>query len=112
MTGEVKKLHEYIDLEETKKKILQVAEKNYERKPEKLGMIYAAHIVRNMPAADVVPVVHARWKRYHEADFCWDEYGYICTNCDLKIEDKDFRFPGNYCPRCGAKMDGGKHDVD
>ena len=55
MTGEAEKAHEYIDLEETKQKILRVAEKNYERKPEKLGMIYAAHIVKNMPAADVAP---------------------------------------------------------
>lgn len=59
-----------------------------------------------IPSVDVTPVVHARWNPYHESDFCWDEYGVICTNCNFKVENKDFTFPGKYCPNCGAKMDG------
>lgn len=61
--------------------------------------------IEAMPAADVAPVVRGHWTRYHEADIGWDEYGYICSNCKFEVEDKDFTFPSNYCPRCGAKMD-------
>lgn len=68
----------------------------------------AAELLEHVPdAKDVAPVVHARWNPYHESDFCWDEYGVICTNCNFKVENKDFTFPGKYCPNCGAKMDGG-----
>ena len=112
MTGETEKVNKYINLKETKQKILRVAEKKYQRKPEKLGMIHAAHILKNIPAADVAPVIHARWEPYHEADFGWDEYGVRCTNCKPEVENKDFTFPGNFCPRCGAKMDGGARHAD
>ena len=57
------------------------------------------------PAADVVEVVHAEWIRYHEADFGWDEWGYRCSNCEWEVEDRDIKFPMNFCPCCGAKMD-------
>ena len=47
---------------------------------------------------DAVEVVHGRWQqaRYTEAPL------YICSKCD-KPEYKQH----NYCPNCGAKMDGG-----
>ena len=48
-------------------------------------------------AVDAVEVVHGRWEqaRYTEAPL------YICSECD-KPEYKQH----NYCPNCGAKMDG------
>ena len=50
-----------------------------------------------MPAADVVEVVHARWEKIHN-DLRVNKYR--CTNCKAeKMRD-------NYCPNCGAKMDG------
>lgn len=48
-------------------------------------------------AADVAPVVHAYW-------IPCDNGGYFCSNCDKRA---GFRFDLEYCPRCGAKMDGG-----
>lgn len=56
----------------------------------------------NAPAADVAPVVHGRWVS-DEADVlfrcseCWTQ---ISTSWDYD----DLRW--NYCPDCGAKMDG------
>lgn len=47
-----------------------------------------------LPAADVAPVVHGRWKRYGR------NLG-ECSNCG---EIVNIRY--NYCPNCGAKMDG------
>lgn len=48
--------------------------------------------------ADVVEVVHARWENIHDDPRV---NKYRCTNCKAeKMRD-------NYCPNCGAKMDGG-----
>lgn len=47
--------------------------------------------------ADVVEVVHARWEKTHDDPRV---NKYRCTNCKAeKMRD-------NYCPNCGAKMDG------
>ena len=60
-----------------------------------------------IPAADVAPVRHGRWIGYHEADIGYDEYGVRCSNCNFEVEDHEVDFVMNYCPNCGAKMDGG-----
>lgn len=51
--------------------------------------------INSIPVADVAPVVHGRWKRYGR------NLG-ECSNCG---EIVNIRY--NYCPNCGAKMDGG-----
>lgn len=53
--------------------------------------------ITHIPAADVAPVVHGRWRWAGECGFndC-----YICSECG-KIAMND----SNYCPNCGAKMD-------
>ena len=53
--------------------------------------------IDSIPAADVAPVVHGRWRWAGECGFndC-----YICSECG-KIAMND----SNYCPNCGAKMD-------
>ena len=58
-----------------------------------------------IPAADVAPVRHGRWKPYHEADIGYDEYGVRCSNCKFEVEDHEVNFIMKYCPNCGAKMD-------
>ena len=75
---------------------------------------HAVEIVRDTPAADVVKVRHGKWilkdksaldrkpKRGEEifCDQCGEiALGYPFWECDLK--------PSNFCPNCGAKMDGG-----
>lgn len=57
------------------------------------------------PAADVAPVVHGYWRmRYRSGTPAGD--GYVSTCCDLWNSRKT-----NYCPNCGAKMDGGTDDA-
>ena len=52
----------------------------------------------SIPAADVAPVVHAQWIE--------DESGIIiCPECKRGY-NLIAKFT-NYCPACGAKMDGG-----
>lgn len=62
--------------------------------------------ILNAPAADVAPVLHARWEPY-QTPIETRQSGWICTNCsgvqkDLSNGDTE------YCPHCGAKMDGGE----
>lgn len=56
--------------------------------------------VKNFPAVDAVPVVHAHWK------FNRDGSG-TCSNCRRTQTDAwDYDSWDNYCSSCGAKMDG------
>lgn len=57
--------------------------------------------INSIPAADVEPVVHAQWIE--------DESGIIiCPECKRGYNLVP-KFT-NYCPACGAKMDGGDRD--
>lgn len=47
-----------------------------------------------IPAADVAPVVHARWVDRVGSIFGW------CSHCG-----KSTTFHTPYCPKCGARMD-------
>jgi hypothetical protein len=57
--------------------------------------------IKNRPAADVAPVVHGRWVTYYRSGTTVAE-GYVSTCCDMWNNRKS-----DYCPHCGAKMDGG-----
>lgn len=66
--------------------------------------------IASVPAADVVPVRHARWNRPYiswlfllkiKSPYCF------CTNCVHPVKPKR---KTNYCPNCGAKMDGGEQE--
>lgn len=65
--------------------------------------------LRDIPYADVVPVVHGRWD------------GNTCTACKLPwnyqmVQDADdwgyFDPMPDYCPNCGARMDGDDDALD
>ena len=62
----------------------------------------AVQILSDIPAADVVLVVHGRWlpqKENHEFKEAWMK----CSVCGYPVS----RWTGstNFCPSCGAKMD-------
>lgn len=62
--------------------------------------VYA--IIEQFPAADVVPVVHGEWLLRHEGHGHYWECSACHKNpCIYVTKDT------NYCPNCGAKMDGG-----
>ena len=62
------------------------------------GCEYDTKLIDEIPAADVAPVVHGRWIMHD------DEFGLTCECSVCHIETMG---DGNYCPNCGAKMDGG-----
>lgn len=62
-------------------------------------------LVDLVPAADVVPVVHAEWEKHYytkddtifgQAKMCW----YRCSKCRQPKGISE----SPYCPNCGAKM--------
>ena len=57
------------------------------------GVDHALNSIRTTQPADVAPVVHGRWK--------WSEGGQ-CSECGFHNSN----FGYNYCPNCGATMDG------
>lgn len=68
--------------------------------------------INSIPAADVVPVVHGRWihSRYED---CSEQFERVkCSQCNHEAYAMAFYVRGgNYCPNCGAKMDGGECDA-
>ena len=55
--------------------------------------------IKGMKAADVAPVRHGRWLPFHSTAAGDIQY---CSACEIGCTWKP-----NYCPNCGAKMDGG-----
>ena len=65
------------------------------------GYAYAAAVqdrIKEEPTADVAPVVHALWM----VDKNYRFLIYNCSNCDFCTTHYYY----NYCPNCGAKMEG------
>lgn len=57
--------------------------------------------IKSIPAADVAPVRHGRWiPSDYTGDCC-----YTCSECGFE-RDAYLLDVGNYCPNCGARMDG------
>ena len=60
-----------------------------------------------IPAADVAPVRHGRWVHEHISEgYAW----VMCSECEAVIHKILINKRLNYCPNCGAKMDGGDSD--
>ena len=74
--------------------------------------------IREMPAADVAEVVPAQWEESdwleYDAQSCetirYPKAAIVCTNCRCAFK-KEALWTRNFCPSCGAKMDGGNDNV-
>lgn len=64
-----------------------------------LGLIDMAETI------DAEPVRHGRWVKSPEYRYSWK-----CSECEV-LQGFD-HITMYYCPRCGAKMDGGDADAD
>lgn len=69
--------------------LLAAYDKEHEGEPGR-----ARKLIEDAPAADVQPVRHGRW--------VYDEGEFACSECDGVMVRNVF----NYCPWCGARMDG------
>lgn len=62
------------------------------------------------PTADVAPVVHGRWISWEKAgNFVPSPDRHECSVCHdaAQVLVNGFELLSDYCPNCGAKMDGG-----
>ena len=58
----------------------------------------------SLPVVDAVPVVHAKWIPFHSEAAGDIQY---CSACDIGFDARM-----DYCPHCGARMDGWMEDAD
>lgn len=64
-----------------------------------------------LPAADVAPVVHGRWDDSGRYTFPGGGTAVRCTECGCALTESEYHLNNwNYCPVCGAKMDGERKD--
>ena len=94
---------EYIELEALLEKL---AERD-------LCLFVSESDIKDIPAADVAPVVHGRWITWEDAgNFPPSPDRYECSVCHDAAQrlcnGDDLLSP--YCPNCGAKMD--KEGID
>ena len=59
------------------------------------------NVLDEMPAADVAPVRHGHWVK-EKSDVLIHWHCSVCEKCYFLEEPN-----ADYCPHCGAKMDGG-----
>ena len=90
---------EYIEREAAIRALLNDA-------PEQVGYSRedAADCIRYIDAADVAPVRHGKWNRPYISGTKRRNPYCFCTWCGQPVKPKKVT---NYCPNCGAKMDGG-----
>lgn len=62
-------------------------------------------VLMNVPAADVVEVRHGEWVHSDKAAHWFGKDK--CSECYYRTYDGLDLSHFNYCPNCGAKMDGG-----
>lgn len=66
--------------------------------------------VIRISAADVAPVVHGLWEREPASYWRWTPSGAVAvtrTTYRCGLCGRGTAVKSNYCPNCGAKMDGG-----
>lgn len=69
------------------------------------GLRIAIRDIKDLKSADVQPIKHGRWI-YVGSVRSWDEIK--CSACDsaFSTEDRDLILNCDFCPHCGARMDG------
>ena len=82
-------------------------------KQKRLSKGYTVMVIQDLPAADVEPVRHGRWE---EADWVEPDHkgfelirtpkaAWRCSRC-CHCFKKELLWKDDYCPNCGARMDG------
>ena len=72
------------------------------------GIESVLEYVENLPAADVAPVVHGHF--VHDGPrFAHGVDWWHCSNCGRLASGVETRF--DYCPWCGARMDGDESEA-
>ena len=78
----------------------------YNKELVRMEMEAFCKYLQSRPTIDAEPVRHGRWGETQVIgyDGIHPVYGKPCSKCGYETE----LYKPNYCPNCGAKMDGGK----
>lgn len=84
---------------------------------EELTKCYSQEKIDNALTIDIIPVKHGKWKYKNDEDFDYVPCCSICGEPDA-LSRNDYNYRGgkirdnnsNYCPNCGAEMDGGENN--
>ena len=68
------------------------------------GVIFILEKLDAIPVADVQPVRYGKWKMRTDEDGFW----YYCSECkqNALFDIFNYQEKSDFCPNCGAKMDG------
>lgn len=106
---------EYIEREKTVELLRSLGNREYRKEKGTIqDAIKMISYPEYTPAADVAPVVHARWISWEEAgNFVPSPDRHECSVCHdaAQVLVNGFELLSDYCPNCGAKMDGGDSDA-
>jgi hypothetical protein len=69
------------------------------------AMAFVQGQINAAPTADVVEVRHGKWQVYLDGNLL------MCSSCKTTFFDESGNGGTNYCPHCGAKMDGERREV-
>lgn len=79
---------------------------------DKLNANLIVNAFDDMPAADVEPVRHGKWKettsygKINGLEIPEEHTVFRCSECGYEFEHEGYLAYFSYCPCCGAKMDG------
>lgn len=99
---------EYIDKNATVG-ILEAMSRSADCECIKKRLEKAAKRVSAIPAADVAPVVHGVWEKEPSSYWRWTSSGAVAvtrTTYRCGLCGRGTAVKSNYCPNCGANMDG------
>jgi hypothetical protein len=101
---EVRKMNDYISRDNVLRKFIEGDGHDDDRFTEGYNFAVQEHReeVMKIPAADVQPVKHGKWK--HVAGL--NSKCSVCSHYFPVTEFDSRPFDINYCPNCGARMDG------
>lgn len=75
-----------------------------------MGFERAMDIARKALPLNVAIVKHGKWLLERQPN--GKPYCFHCSVCDSDFHNIGIRTAYEYCPNCGAKMDGGDNDAD
>ena len=90
----------YVDIDEVKEAV-RMAECDADYDGRRFDAEFIENALDFIPAADVATVVHGRKIEDGDIGCFW-----LCSLCGECLP-----YGANYCPNCGAKMDGGDGDA-
>lgn len=103
---------EYIEREALRKAVKEKTFTKYDWS-EEIDFDDFEKVLDGLPAVDVAPVRHGRWDDSGRFTFPGGSTAVRCSECGCALTVSEYRLnKWNYCPVCGARMDGGADNAE